>query len=254
MLKTLSGLTGATLHAKDGSIGTVKDLLFDDAAWKVRWLVVDTGTWLASRKVLIHPSAVESPVAESREFRADLTKQQIVDSPSILEDQPISQQMEARTYDYYGWDPLWGGSYFGGAPNAIASPLSSPPLFGGTPLHGAEQDSGGAGDPHLRSFSEVEGYRVHAKNGEIGHVEDILVDDVGWGVRYLIIDTKNWWAGKHVLISPYAVEAISWGGGEFKLNVTRDQVRSSPSWNPSTPIGEEYEQSLHSHYGWAGYR
>jgi hypothetical protein len=69
----------------------------------------------------------------------------------------------------------------------------------------------------------------------------------------LIVDTKNWWSGKHVLMSPYAVEAISWGDGEFKLNVTRDQVRSSPPWKPADMMDDDYERFLHSHYGWPGY-
>ena len=57
-------------------------------------------------------------------------------------------------------------------------------------------------DPHLRSVEAVTGYHIHASDGEIGHVEDFLVEDADWSIHYLVVDTKNWWPGKRILISP----------------------------------------------------
>ena len=113
MLEVGSALKGYAIEASDGRIGTVGDFLFDDRTWKVRWLVVDTGTWLTGRKVLVHPSAIGRADYERRELSVSLTKSQVKGSPDILQDQPVSQQMERRLYDYYGWDPYWGDNYFG---------------------------------------------------------------------------------------------------------------------------------------------
>jgi hypothetical protein len=106
MLNALSSLKGFEVQAKDGSLGTVSDFLFVDATWKVRWIVVDTGGWLTGRKILIHPSAVVSTQLDAREINVALTKAQVEDSPDILKDRPVSQQMQNDIYGYYGWSPL----------------------------------------------------------------------------------------------------------------------------------------------------
>jgi hypothetical protein len=222
---------------------------------------VDTGTWLTTRKVLLHPSAVGGLDYERQELSVALSKHQIEESPSILRDQPVSQQLENNLYDYYGWDPAWGGSYFGGG--AIASPLSAPPYFGNSALRDfgssplREQGDLGlledGGDPHLRSLAAVTGYHIVASDGEIGHVENFLFDDATWSIRYLIVDTSNWWLGKHVLISPYAVRKISYNDRQIEIDVAREKVKSSPPWDAVEMVDTYYEKRLHHHYGWQGY-
>ena len=266
MLNAVSSLKGFDIRAKDGSLGTVSDFLFDDSTWKVRWMVVDTGRWLTGRKVLIYPSAVVSAEYGSREINVSLTKAQVEASPDILQDRPVSRQMQNDLYGYYGWDPMWGGGMFGNGMyggsmyggvgmGAIASPLSAPVYFGASAVREAERGDvdHDDGDPHLRSIAEVTGYHVHATDGNIGHVEDFLVESESWGVRYLIVDTSNWWVGQHVLISPYAVKEVDWLDHHIRLDVSRDKVKSSPSWNPADTINGQFERRLHSHYDWPGY-
>ncbi len=266
MLNAVSSLKGLEIHAKDGALGTVSDFLFDDSTWKVRWMVVDTGRWLTGRKVLIHPSAVISADYGRRQLAVGLTKAQVQDSPDILQDRPVSRQMQNDLYGYYGWDPLWGGGMFGGSGmyggaiygggmGAIASDFSEPTYFGASAVREAERAGAGAddGDPHLRSVAEVTGYHLHATDGDIGHVEDVLIDNASWGIRYLVVDTSNWWFGQHVLISPYAVKGVDWFDRHIRLDIARERVRSSPPWSPADDINNEYEHRLHDHYDWPGY-
>ena len=265
MLNIVSSLKGFGIQAKDGSLGTVSDFLFDDSTWKVRWLVVDTGRWLTGRKVLVHPSAVGYADYGSRQLTVALTKTQVKDSPDIAKDRPVSQQMQNDLDGYYGWDPLWGGEMYGaglygaglygGGMGAIASPLSARAYFGASAVREAERGKvdHDEGDPHLRSIAEVTGYHVHAIDGSIGHVENFLVDSESWGIRYLIVDTSNWWVGQHVLLSPYAVKEVDWSDRHIQLDVARDKVKSSPSWNPANIIDGDFEKRLHSHYDWPGY-
>ena len=200
MLQVISPLKGFAIEASDGRIGTVVDFLFDDASWKVRWLVIDCGTWLRGRKVLIHPSAISREDLERQQFVVALTKAQVEGSPELAEDQPVSQQMENQLYNYYGWDPLWGGANLSAIPGAMASPLMGPPYMGLGPTDEAEARGDGptlrGADPHLRSVVEVTGYRVHAVDGEIGHIENLMLDGADWSVRYFIVDTRNWWFGQ----------------------------------------------------------
>ncbi len=257
MLQVISPLKGFAIEASDGRIGTVVDYLFDDASWKVRWLVIDCGTWLTGRKVLIHPSAISREDLEQQQFVVALTRAQVEDGPKLLEDQPVSQQMENQLYSYYGWDPLWGGVNLSAIPGAMASPLMAPHYMGLGPTDEAETAGDGpmqGADPHLRSVVEVTGYRVQAVDGEIGHIENLMIDDADWSVRYFVVDTRNLWFGKRVLISPLAVKAIDWLDRHVELNVSRELVKASPLWDPLVAFNDEYAKRLHKHYGWAGSR
>jgi len=254
MMQVISPLKGFAIEAKDGRMGTVVDFLFDDASWRVRWLVVDCGTWLTGRKVLIHPSAILRADLEHQRFIVSLTKAQVEKGPELAEHQPVSQQMENQLYTYYGWDPLWSGPYLSETPGAMAWPYMPPPYFGlgltdaahgkGASLHGA--------DPHLRSVDEVTGYHVHAVDGEIGHVENFMIDDADWSIHYFVVDTRNWWSGKRVLISPLAVKSIDWFDRHVELDVSREKVKSSPRWDPLDTFTQLYAKRLHDHYGWPG--
>jgi uncharacterized protein YrrD len=268
MLDALSSLKGFTLEATDGSLGTVSDFLFDDSSWQVRWMVVDTGSWLTGRKVLVHPSAVISAEHGESVINVGLTKAQVEGSPGILQDRPVSLKMQNNLYRYYGWDPLWGGEMFGagmyGGMAGIASPLLEPSVFGAAAARpaaqtekGYDEDGSAVGhdyaDPHLRSIAEVTGYHVHATDGDLGHIEDFLIDKASWEIRYLIVDTSNWWFGQHVLVSPYAVKGIEWSDRHVRLDITRDRVKSSPPWNRTQTVDEGYARRVHDHYDWPGY-
>jgi hypothetical protein len=193
MLQVISPLKGFSIGASDGLLGTVVDFLFDDVSWKVRWLVTDCGTWLNERKVLIHPSAVTYLDSGDQQFEVNRTKARILRSPQWGEHPPVSQQMQNRLFDYYGWDPLWGGPYLGGALGTMASPMAPAPYLG---FHtGAVQsfDIGESelGEPNLRSVAEVIGYHIHAVDGGIGHVENFMLDEIEWRLLYLVVDTRD---------------------------------------------------------------
>lgn len=253
MLRVGSSLISYKITAQDGAIGTVSDFLFDDTTWKLRWLVVDTGNWLPGRLVLVHPSAIGVPHDGRETLPVHLTRKQIEDSPDLASDRPVSRQMESTVYGYYGWDPLWGDGYFG--PGMMGSTLSPQPFFDRDASRAMEGTilTDHDGDPHLRSMTVVKGYDLQATDGGIGHVENFLIDDASWQIRYLIVDTSNWWFGRHVLISPFAVRDIVWADATINVAINRDKVKTSPEWNPGELIDRAYQQQLHAHYQWPGY-
>jgi hypothetical protein len=263
MLFAVSGLIDCAVEASDGEVGVVKDFLFDDKTWKIRWMAVEAGDWLPGRRrVFIHPSAIAPfelspkpslPMMSSPatlRLTVKLARAQIEAGPHADEGAPVTKDMEGLLYDYYGWDPYWGGSPFGGSPLANAEAQI---------VEQAAQRNGEAhippldGGDHLHSVAEFKGYTVHALDGDIGHIENCLVDDANWDIRYLVIATRNWWPGKIVQLAPYAVKDIDWFGEHINMNVTRDQVRSAPAWDPLAMANEVSEADLHRHFGWPGY-
>jgi hypothetical protein len=175
--------------------------------------------------------------------------QQVKNSPDFDSDLPVSRQMEANVYDYYGWSPYWGmGLYMGGYGYAGSSLAASSYLESRRhekEIADARRDDG---DPHLRSIAAVIGYHIHACDGEIGHVEDFLLEDADWSIHFLVVDTRNWWAGKQVLISPGLAQAINWGDRLVNLNVDRQRVKNSPAYDASTTVDGAYEKRFHDHY------
>lgn len=251
MLWNASVIKGYAVAASDGRLGSVSDFLFDDASWSVRWLVVDTGKWLSGRKVLLPPSVLGHLDPGGREFSVGLTMQQVKNSPDINTDRPVSRQLESNVYDYYGWMPYWGGTgfYMGGYGYAGAS-IAMSPSSGSRRREGAITEAQReADDPRLRSVAAVTGYHIRARDGEIGHIEDFLVDDADWSIHYLIVDTKNWWPGKKVLIPPRLAQGIDWTDKLMNLNVDRQKVKDSPEYDASTTLDGAYEKYIHGHYG-----
>jgi uncharacterized protein YrrD len=250
MLRHASAINGYAIAASDGHLGTVSDFLFDDASWLIRWLVVNTGHWLSGRKVLLPPAVLGHLDSVAREFAVRLTKQQVKDSPDIDSDRPVSRQMETNLYDYYGWSPYWGTGFNMGGYGFVPNAMQVSPTLGSRQL--GEQiadDRRRDDDPHLRSIEAVTGYHIHASDGEIGHVEDFLVEDADWSIHYFLIDTKNWWAGKKVLISPRSVGGIDWSNKLVNLEVDRQRVKDSPAYDASTTVDRAYETQFHHHYG-----
>jgi uncharacterized protein YrrD len=239
MLTKAKTLKGYTLQARDGEIGRVSEFYFDDQHWTIRYLVADTGNWLTGRHVLISPYALLEVNKEKQFIRVDLSKKQIEDSPSLTSDQPVSRQFEETYHGYYGWPMYWEGPYMWGASSYIARDRKQ--------WKSAAQ-KGKNWDPHLRSTRDVTGHHVQASNGEIGHVDDFVIDDETWAIRYLIVGTKNWWPGKKVLLSPIWIEQISWDESKVFVNLLRETIQQSPEYSEELLLTREYETNLHRHY------
>lgn len=238
MLKSASRLENLALRASDGVLGKVKDFLFDDRLWVIRYLAADTGQWLPGRRVLIIPSALQEPDATDDVLPVALTKEQIQNSPGIAEDKPVSRQREEELHAHYGWAPYWAG------PEAA--------YFAARAAQSQEQEREAAetpGDPHLRSVAEVSGYHIEAADGEIGHVEDFIVEDRTWWIRYLVVDTKNWLPARKVLVSPQWFHRVSWSDRTAATDLTREQIENCPEYDPSAPVNREYETRLYDYYG-----
>ena len=243
MLRSLKILLGETVVATDADIGKVHDFYFHDDTWIVRYLVVDTGHWLQGRKVLIKPSALEKPDWDALVFPVPLTREQVEKSPDIDTDKPVSRQQEVDLHNHYGWPFYW----------IEPGPGAWPPFVSAGPVPPARKTSDAAtkekADPHLRSVREVTRYRIHASDGEMGHVEDFIADDALWVIRYMVVHTANWLPAKKVLISPQWLEQIRHLERKVDVTLTQDRILYCPEFYPDAPVNRQYEERLYDYYG-----
>jgi uncharacterized protein YrrD len=244
MLDRAGTLKGYTLHCLDGEIGRVKEFYFDDRHWAVRYLVADTGSWLAERQVLISPHALGAIDRDKHHIAVDLTRKQVEDSPALETDLPVSKQFQEAYYGHFGWPTYWSGPYMWGAYPSIVRERAERITL---------DDNEGAWDPHLRSTHDVDGHRVEATDGAIGHIEDFVIDSDTWAIRYLVINTRNWWPGKHVLVSPKWIERIVWNESKVVVNLTRAAIKGAPEYSEGLLLNRDYETKLHHHYARQGY-
>jgi uncharacterized protein YrrD len=249
MKRTVKSLQGYSIGATDGEIGTVKEVYFDDSSWTIRYLVVETGTWLSGRKVLISPQAISSPLKDDEILPVNLTMDQVKHSPDIDTDKPVSRQHEMELYNYYPWTSYWGGGMWAGGLGTTGMMLPHVEPFEAAIRQGeANESHGEEGDPHLQSSSKVKSYTIHAQDGDVGEVEDFIIDDNTWKIRFLVVDTGNWLPGKKVLISPQWIEHIEWETSRVTVNVGIDKIKNAPEYDQDKPVSDDYEQGLYGHY------
>jgi uncharacterized protein YrrD len=250
MLRSARSMLGDSIEATDGDIGSVHDFYYDDQTWALRYLVVDTGGWLPGRRVLLSPQAlyesdsVRRADGQRHTFPVRLTRQQVKDSPEIDTDKPLSRQQEENLFEHYRWVPYWG-LYSGAYPSPASAVAVPMPEVGQRPSEQEEEDA----DPHLRSVREVQGYHILAVDGDIGHVDDFIIEDGIWHVRYLVVDTRNWLPGKKVLVATEWVEDANFVDRVVAIDLQRKAIEACPVYDPSEPVNREYEQQLYDYYG-----
>ena len=263
MLRSMNDLENYTIRATDGTIGHVTDFYFDDERWVIRYLVVDTGSWLASRKVLISPVAIGNPDWTEKVLPVSITQEQVQNSPDFDTEKPVSRQHEIQYLGYYGypvyWEGagIWGGGFY---PNMMmpdyAGLVSTPPAEDPEAEEAyarAEAARHQDDDPHLHSCIAVMDYHIQATDGDIGHVQGLLVDEETWAIRYLIVNTSNWWLGHLVLIAPQWIQDVRWSDNTVSVNLTRQAVKDAPAYDSAAQLNREQEVDIFKHYGHPGY-
>lgn len=240
MLRSMHELENYAIGATDGEIGHVTDLFFDDDMWTIRYLVVETGSWLLTRKVLISPFSLMEADWQHKRLPVRITRDQVRDSPDIDTQKPVSRQQEVFYADYYDYPYYWGGTGLWG--DGMYIPMAVPNASR------VASTANGLDDPHLRSCQSVMGHHVHASDGDIGHVQGMLVDEESWAIRFLVVDTSNWWLGHQVLIAPSWISELSWSKSQVSVTMTREQVQSSPRFDSTEQLNRQQEMDLYRHY------
>jgi uncharacterized protein YrrD len=238
VLISTKSLKGFRINGLDGSFGKVDDVYFDDRIWNVQYLVAGTGSWLPARKVLLPRAALDHIDTSNHVCHVKLTKQEIQNGPPIAADEPVSRHYETTLFEYFKLAPYWGAD--------VRSATYGPGGFEGA-------SEAGTGDTGLRSCRELYGYGIEAADGDIGKVDDFIVDDRTWVLRYAVIDTRKWLPGRKVLVAIPWIKSVSWTNSRVRIEMTREEIQGSPEFDPREPINREYENVLYDYYGRPGY-
>lgn len=244
MKRSLKELKGYSLQAIDGEKGKVKNFLFDDETWIIRYLEADLGSFFSEKRVLIPREHLGEPQWDEKHFPVELTVKRIENSPDLKHDMPASRKYEQELIEHYELKPYW--------PANIAAYSGRESMFNPdnpfkTPKHvvGEEQL-----ETSLRSFEEVRGYFINATDERFGHVSDLIIDSTDWQVVYAVIDTKNilpW--SKKVMLPIELIDEISFLDKEAKINLPKETIKDAPEYNSALPINDEYEDVMRDFYG-----
>ncbi|HTO02090.1 MAG TPA: PRC-barrel domain-containing protein [Opitutus sp.] len=258
MIHEAKHLEGYEIKARDGALGSVKDLYFDDQMWSVRYFVVATGSWLSGRKVLLSAPRLTFAGPGERQLSIDATQEQVRNSPSIDTDRPVSRQQEEAMHTYYGWPYYWGtapfaGGGFGSMAMGNVGPMLVPPPAdpeqqSARPQDTVAEERRSKQDSHLRSMHEVRGYRIAARDGSIGEIEDFLVDDIDWRIRFLVVDTRHWLPGRKVVVAPQWIQSVRWEHHDVTVDLSRGDIEQSPPYDPRQGITLNDADLVQRHY------
>lgn len=223
-LHSATGLTGYAIRASDGIIGKIRELYFDDSTWALRYFVVDVRKWLFRKHVLLSPQAMGRPDSERHLVPTSVTMNQVSHSPKINTDMPIALQVQEQLHKHYGWELYWGAeALIGSSDTEVFSPME-PANANGAPF-----------DPHLRTTRVVLGHLVQAKDGLAGSVDDFLIDEATWSIRYLVVRLDD---GRRVAMPTLWVRQIRLETTQVHVDVEIETIRGCI---PVAPWAEERE-------------
>lgn len=244
MKRSLKELIGYKIEAKDGVKGQVKDFLFDEENWIIRYLKADLGTFLPGKKILIPKVFLKQPDWTSLSFPVELSKEEIKNSPLLDDDITVSRKYEQELSKHYKIIDYWSNLYV--PPSGLLT-YNYPPRPITVPTKIIDEKDL---NTSIRSFKEVKGYHIQALDGETGHIDDLIIEDSDWQIVYAVVDTRNWlpWS-KKVLISINHMERISYAKQTININLNIEAIKEAPDFNYSEPINEAYEKQLYDYYG-----
>lgn len=239
MLHAIKDIENFKLKNKNQDLGHIKDFYIDDLSWVTRYIVVDTGSWLTGKKVLISPHSLKKPNFLDNVIYTDLTQEQIKGSPHISEKEPVSRQHEIDLRKYYGWPAYWSmTTSMQGILDDIKKEI--------------EAEESKEKDPHLRSIRELRGYDVQAIDGDVGIVDSFIIDDDKWVIKYIVFDARKWlhWlpGGKYFLFAPEWTKDIKWDNSKIIVNLDRDTIENGPEFTSAKDIDSQFENKLYICY------
>jgi uncharacterized protein YrrD len=217
MLLTLKSLLGCRLMATDGDMGTIDDVYFDHVLWTVRFVVLKTGSWLSFRDVFIPPGALSKYGWGKDTLLLSLTKDQIRASPDAAGHWPVFRQNENELFQYHFWKNYWESVF--SANGVWGSVVPVPSMDGQREAETQDREKQAGADLHLRSIRQVLGYTIRATDGHIGHLKDLVFDDLTWNVFYVEVDTHDWFGGKRILVSVKHVKDVLWESSSVLMDL-----------------------------------
>lgn len=252
MFLSANALIGYDVLATDEKVGSIEDIYFDDNEWIVRYLVDKTGFLFFGKKVLIPLLELDSIDSNKKNVKLKITKEEVMNSPTIDQDEPVSRDKEKLILGYYAFQPYWNvGSGFmgGGIGNAGSGYMGSAAGFGGLKsrreiVKDSEEDE----ENSLRSVTEMVGYKMGIKEDEIGEVADLILDE-NHEIAFIAVKTDKLECRDYMLVLPEWIHYISYRGKVFSTNKPKAYFENCPEYNLGDTVPDEYRKVLEEFYG-----
>ena len=237
MIRSAKTLLNCSIATTDGEEGHLNDLLFDEATWRLEYLIVRTGPWLLGRQVLLGFDVLHAERNEEDIPTVSVSSQEIRESPDVNTTLPISREAELLLAKHWKWATPTSGPLSSETAGAITLEASAE----------GKAMSEKATESRLRSIKEVKGYAISTPDGELGHLDDLLFDQDRY-LRYAVADTRNWFPGKHVLLPIGCIECIRWSDKSVHAWPSRDAIRDAPEYDPDKPVTPADAEVLQNHF------
>jgi hypothetical protein len=247
MLRSIQDLSACSVSCPDGDLGKVDQIYFDVRRWRVRYLVIDTSAWGYGQKIWVPPCCIHQVDFNSKVVRLNLVQQKMLASPAIDMQEPISRLQEGKLVNYYGCKPYWEETHAQCAsryPSGVIDPTAcgEPQGRERRTLHTNAFNS----NVQLLSTRQASGYTIEAVDGPVGHIRDFVFEDDTWLIRYLTIDTHEWWQSENeVLLPTESIDSIASAGFTISTILGRDAIQNSPVYLDYVPLRRMYETQLH---------
>lgn len=216
MLWSLETLRRLTLGALDGEVGHVRDVLFDDEDWRVRYVAADAGQWGFGKRVLLGTEALRAPDPEAGTLEVQLRIQEVREAPETDEG-PISRIREIALRRHHGWPAYWKKALTDeGVPvrEEADGTLTTGIAAGGPGALDATADAA-----RLYGIRELAGFAASDRDGPFGTIADAMVDVERWTVVYLLVEAPG--VDGRLLVSADWTTAIDRAGRTVHLGFAR---------------------------------
>ncbi len=200
MLKRFSDLRKMRLSAIDRDVGKIHDILLEDGTWNVRYLIVGVWNTMPVRRVLIAPAAISELDFDYMRVSTSLHAQQVLDSPPLDHDQPVSRQYERALVDHFGWPIYWLGRLFKSPQSLLKSSDET------------IQSASDIEESSLRSAREICRYRVEDRDGRAGYMSDLAVNLDEWRIELAFATSGSWVPAEPKMFPVECVSRVDWPG------------------------------------------
>ena len=218
MNRSVKHLQAYTLVARDGDLGPVEEMYFDDEKWTIRYIVASLEELPDKERAAVSPVSVEQVDWKNGTIIVNLSREDVAGSPEVDAENPIGREKERQLNRYYRIPVYWNGVGLWGNyvyPGLLAEE-SSPP-----------EEEGSDRETRVHGTSEAFGYTIEATDGEIGRVNDLVVEERTWEIQFLVIDTGNWLSGRKVIVDTHWIDQVNWQEGTVAVSLPRNAIRSA---------------------------
>jgi sporulation protein YlmC with PRC-barrel domain len=231
MLLAAKDIFECKIFSDGGECGRVRDILFDDSTWIVRYVVLRTD-FADSHVDLLLPHDTTygiDPAARTMKYKGlceDIKYLRPLDlDPPISRQQQLTRKAIRLFAPFYNFGQSWGA--------VSMSTISEWYLRNSSSTVSQGRDHQEAKyDPHLRSARKIIGYRVQALNGIIGRVTDIVINDTNHAIHSVIVEVRRWWKLARLILPVHYIRGISWATSRLAVGLDRKAVRVLKPYAP----------------------